>query len=756
MRKRQLLAWGAGIILILALVLQFTPQIYFRPNTARATDITALTGVTGQIGDEDVNWGDGQSSDTFTVTDDTGTSTVTLTKVPALAANIASVLKGQWYVSTSAIADHSDAAETGSIAWVIAELAGDEAVIELPPGAYPVGDDLTSPATVVLKVDKGALLTVANTKTLTINRFDAGPYHVFAGSGAVSFADGAAPEYYAEWFGAVGDGATNDAAAFTALDYAEGGHVRLLEGKDYYINTAGGITFTKALHLTGKAEITCGTTIGQAGCVNVQGDNSIIEDITVNGDDSGYANGAFDVELRRGIKVTGDNVTVRNTTDVDSIYGITFETVAGGEVTGCKLSQSVLKSGQSLTDSGGGGIVVSNSTGVNVHHNDINGYIEGVLIRSTSYRTKVHDNDIYSQDNNGIYSTSSQEAEIHDNTLRLFDDVGIKCRGYRNNIHHNTILGDNATTGASAGVTLAGDTSVAEAWTGEGAVVNANIIYGDFDYGVSVQKTTNGHLKDFIVSDNQIRFDGAGVNPSTGLAREHTGIRIAAAKSYGAQITGNIVKGQATIISLIGTAAGLSNDDLLVANNYGFGSTEDGIVISYADNARVYGNVTKNAAAGKYGFILTNVTNSHFYNNDAGDDQAVATQSRGFEEVSGCSGNKYINNNTDGTILMYNLDASAGSTIIVPDTVVETLAGHRTFFPGEAKTYIFNPDSVARNIIAGGYLFGEGEEITVINAAADATTITFDSAGIAEAIAQNERGIFIYNGTSWVKVYVGS
>jgi hypothetical protein len=52
--------------------------------------------------------------------------------------------------------------------------------------------------------------------------------------------------------------------------------------------------------------------------------------------------------------------------------------------------------------------------------------------------------------------------------------------------------------------------------------------------------------------------------------------------------------------------------------------------------------------------------------------------------------------------------------------------------------------------------FPDAFQITVINTADDAEAITFDSAGLNQAIAQDERGIFVFDGTTWLKVYVGS
>ena len=71
-----------------------------------------------------------------------------------------------------------------------------------------VANNLTIPATLELQVINGAIITVASTKTLTINGpFDAPSVQVFAGSGAVTGLNESCPE----WFG------TNTAALIKAL-----------------------------------------------------------------------------------------------------------------------------------------------------------------------------------------------------------------------------------------------------------------------------------------------------------------------------------------------------------------------------------------------------------------------------------------------------------------------------------------------------------------------------------------------------------
>ena len=155
---------------------------------AWAADITDLSGITGKVGQEDINYGSGQSTDTFSVpTYDGGTDTYT--KVPSPNAGAHSIIKNRWYVSTSVtVTDHGDDSVAGSLAWIIGQVSTDNQAVELPGNTtYTVSTDLTVPANVTLVFQRGAALSVDSGKTVTINGYvEAGPHEIFTGSGTVS------------------------------------------------------------------------------------------------------------------------------------------------------------------------------------------------------------------------------------------------------------------------------------------------------------------------------------------------------------------------------------------------------------------------------------------------------------------------------------------------------------------------------------------------------------------------------------------
>ena len=108
-------------------------------------------------------------------------------------------------------------------------------VLRVPVGTWAITADLPVPANVTLKPERGAILTISTTKTLTINGpLEAGPYQIFscAGSGKVLFGSGTVKEVYPEWWATNTTPGTTDMqpaiqAALNSLPY--GGKVQLCD-----------------------------------------------------------------------------------------------------------------------------------------------------------------------------------------------------------------------------------------------------------------------------------------------------------------------------------------------------------------------------------------------------------------------------------------------------------------------------------------------------------------------------------------------
>lgn len=131
--------------------------------------------------------------------------------------------------------DQTDATKKLSLAWWIAHFNGEEATIRIPRGTHEVLYDIIIPENICLKFDKGAILKVADTKTLTINgAIEAGFWQIFDGEGTIT-GNPLITEVYPEWFGAKGDNETDDTDAFQrSVDFYR---VLKLQNKTYAVDT---------------------------------------------------------------------------------------------------------------------------------------------------------------------------------------------------------------------------------------------------------------------------------------------------------------------------------------------------------------------------------------------------------------------------------------------------------------------------------------------------------------------------------------
>ena len=82
---------------------------------------------------------------------------------------------------------------------------------------YSMSQSVTLTSNITLKIEKGAVLSIAAGKILTINgTLDAGNYQIFSGAGTVAISN--IDKYPVQWRGAVGDNSTDNYDAITAAN----------------------------------------------------------------------------------------------------------------------------------------------------------------------------------------------------------------------------------------------------------------------------------------------------------------------------------------------------------------------------------------------------------------------------------------------------------------------------------------------------------------------------------------------------------
>lgn len=112
--------------------------------------------------------------------------------------------------------------------------------IVFPPGTYRIASNFTVPSNVTMWFINGAKLAIDSGVTVTVNGpIEAGLHQIFSGSGTVG---GMAKviAVYPQWFGAKGDGVTDDTAAIQSAKSAAatGGGTLYLPAGTYYVGTS--------------------------------------------------------------------------------------------------------------------------------------------------------------------------------------------------------------------------------------------------------------------------------------------------------------------------------------------------------------------------------------------------------------------------------------------------------------------------------------------------------------------------------------
>lgn len=90
--------------------------------------------------------------------------------------------------------------DSAALTAALTALGTDDATLHFPAGRYVLGADVTIPENICLKFDNGAVLSIGDTYTLTVDgNIDAGLWQIFGGAGAVTLAKRINAR--GEWFG---------------------------------------------------------------------------------------------------------------------------------------------------------------------------------------------------------------------------------------------------------------------------------------------------------------------------------------------------------------------------------------------------------------------------------------------------------------------------------------------------------------------------------------------------------------------------
>jgi hypothetical protein len=124
-----------------------------------------------------------------------------------------------------------------------------QATILFPVGTYKISSNITIPSNVCLWFVKGAMISPDSGKTITINGpIEAGLWQIFTGSGTI-VGTPQSDEFYLQWWGGIGDSATDNTAALAAAVAAvpEGGVLTIPNGQYNYTS----LEITRSIKIRG-------------------------------------------------------------------------------------------------------------------------------------------------------------------------------------------------------------------------------------------------------------------------------------------------------------------------------------------------------------------------------------------------------------------------------------------------------------------------------------------------------------------------
>lgn len=178
------------------------------------------------------------------------------------------------------------------------------------PSAITLTASATIPSTLKLIIDKGGSITKASTYTLTINGpFEAGPYTVFSGfdAGDVTFAQNSVREYLPEWWGATGNGSTDDYTPISKALAAGTGRRVQLTSNSYAVGTI--VNVPANTHLVGRGKYSTIVKFLASGLSVKAAAGAVVSDLTVDGDNQADTTCLFAENVDN---VTFTNAVVKN------------------------------------------------------------------------------------------------------------------------------------------------------------------------------------------------------------------------------------------------------------------------------------------------------------------------------------------------------------------------------------------------------------------------------------------------------------
>lgn len=343
--------------------------------------------------------------------------------------------------------DYGTVGTQAALTAALAAISISQKVLYLQPGTWSITADLTIPSNVTLKVERGVVLSIATTKTLTINGgLDAGLYQVFScvGTGKVVFGSGSVKEVYPQWWGAIADNSTDSTSALQAAFYTFGGTTGI--GGTVSINGLFKITndliLPRRVNLCGVNTDSDGISAASVKTITISGTSakgwSFHKTTNLTLDYVGLSYGATTSDGGQNTQVIGCNIS-------NCTYGIKYKHYSWMTlIDGCDLNYNTYGVYFDLSGatSSGSAVRISNST---MHNNTTGVYFNG--IGADGFDCMISNTDI-ENNTDGIITTSATDGVISLNNIHFENNTNSNIINDGSKIFIN-----NVWDGESAGVT---------------------------------------------------------------------------------------------------------------------------------------------------------------------------------------------------------------------------------------------------------------------------------------------------------------
>mgnify|MGYP001017801579 CR=1 FL=1 len=462
------------------------------------------------------------------------------------------------------------------------------------------------------------------------------------------------------WFGAKGDGVTDDTVAIQAALTAApaDGRVTLPPGV-YRIGAT--LTVSKKLYIDGSGASLSETAIlAPMLALDSSADGSTVRGLTFVGSETiGTFPGDTTALDRTAITVSSaDDVLIDGIKVTGKSSGVKLYQSAGGTVQNSRFSGFIVAPTAGANNSSATNI--EEGTGCRVLNTSVANMGSAALVRLEAQRAVIHGVRGENLYDNGVYISSGDAGSVTGCTFdNLLGDgsTGIKVRGSRHTVVGNTV--SNATNGG-AGImaTGNGETPDAQGRNGSGTVIAGNTITTTGHHGIYLGPQDGYFPRDFIVTGNCL----------SDTATDGGGFTAIYAQGDGHIVQGNNIDGFSGAFGI--ASEGSSGDHferIKVGGNTITGntvSTAEGIRFLYVDDSAVESNIVTLTGTGQG--IRMRITDSVVVRNNIGG--TVYWDTAGNSSTNGvCYGNSGgVAGNLASVLVLNNPGATNGVLLIGP------------------------------------------------------------------------------------------